>query len=67
MRMEHGSHDRAPRARQEGKLTEAEYRQSVRDLVNFLDYMGEPIRLERQHLVSGWCCSWSVHGARVRP
>jgi len=35
---------------QEGKLTEAEYRQSVRDLVNFLDYMGEPIRLERQHL-----------------
>jgi ubiquinol-cytochrome c reductase cytochrome c1 subunit len=35
---------------QEGKLTEAEYRDAVRDLVNFLDYMGEPVRLERERL-----------------
>lgn len=35
---------------QEGKLSETEYRQAMADLVNFLDYMGEPVRQERQRL-----------------
>lgn len=34
----------------EGKLTEGEYDQLVRDIVNFLDYIGEPIQLERRAL-----------------
>ncbi|MGA7799771.1 MAG: cytochrome c1 [Gammaproteobacteria bacterium] len=33
-----------------GKLTPVEYDQHVRDLVTFLAYMGEPIKLEREHL-----------------
>lgn len=33
-----------------GKLTPEEYDQFVRDLVNFLDYIGEPIQLERRAL-----------------
>ncbi|HHJ14769.1 MAG TPA: cytochrome c1 [Gammaproteobacteria bacterium] len=33
-----------------GKLSPAEYDRTVRDLVNFLAYMGEPIKLERQAL-----------------
>ncbi len=33
-----------------GKQTEAEYDQTVRDLVNFIAYMGEPAKLERQKL-----------------
>ena len=32
----------------EGKLSEADYKAAVTDLVNFLVYMGEPIKLERQ-------------------
>lgn len=35
---------------QEGKLSDTEYRQAMADLVNFLDYMGEPVRQERQRL-----------------
>ena len=34
----------------EGKLTEAEYKNAVNDLVNFLVYMGEPVKLERQRI-----------------
>lgn len=34
----------------EGVLTPDEYQQFVRDLVNFLDYIGEPIQLERRQL-----------------
>ena len=33
-----------------GKLNPDEYDDAVRDLVNFLDYMGEPAKLERQSL-----------------
>jgi len=33
-----------------GSQTPAEFDRTVRDLVNFLDYMGEPIKLERQSL-----------------
>ncbi|MBI5461141.1 MAG: cytochrome c1 [Gammaproteobacteria bacterium] len=33
-----------------GKLTPTEYDQAVRDLVNFLVYMGEPVQLERKAL-----------------
>jgi ubiquinol-cytochrome c reductase cytochrome c1 subunit len=32
----------------EGKMTPAEYQSAMNDLVNFMTYMGEPIRLERQ-------------------
>jgi ubiquinol-cytochrome c reductase cytochrome c1 subunit len=34
----------------EGSMTAEEYRLAVRDLVNFLDYMGEPAKLERRRL-----------------
>ncbi len=33
-----------------GSQTQAEFDRTVRDLVNFLAYMGEPIKLERQRL-----------------
>lgn len=33
-----------------GQLSAAEYEQSVRDLVNFLDYLGEPAKLVRYRL-----------------
>ena len=33
-----------------GKLSPEEYDQYVRDIVNFLDYVGEPVQLERQRL-----------------
>jgi ubiquinol-cytochrome c reductase cytochrome c1 subunit len=33
-----------------GKLSPEEYDHFVRDLVNFLDYVGEPVQLERQRL-----------------
>jgi len=33
-----------------GRLSEAEYDQQVADLVNFLDYVGEPMKQERQQL-----------------
>ena len=33
-----------------GLLTPKAYDRAVRDLVNFLDYMGEPAKYERQHL-----------------
>lgn len=33
-----------------GKLSKEEYDQFVRDLVNFFDYIGEPMQLERQRL-----------------
>ena len=33
-----------------GTLTPKEYDRAIRDLVNFLDYMGEPAKYERQHL-----------------
>lgn len=35
---------------QPGKLNEEEYDQFVRDTVNFLDYIGEPMQLERRDL-----------------
>jgi ubiquinol-cytochrome c reductase cytochrome c1 subunit len=35
-----------------GKLTPAEYDEAVRDLVNFMVYLGEPAQLERQRM--GW-------------
>jgi ubiquinol-cytochrome c reductase cytochrome c1 subunit len=35
---------------QEGKLTPAEYQGAIRDLVNFLEYASEPVKLERQRL-----------------
>jgi ubiquinol-cytochrome c reductase cytochrome c1 subunit len=33
-----------------GSMTEEEYDEVVRDIVNFLDYIGEPMQLERQRL-----------------
>ena len=33
-----------------GSLTPEEYDQFVRDTVNFLDYIGEPMQLERRNL-----------------
>ena len=33
-----------------GSLSEEEYDEAVRDIVNFLDYIGEPMQLERQSL-----------------
>ena len=33
-----------------GELTEAEFDEVVRDIVNFLDYIGEPIKREREAL-----------------
>jgi len=33
-----------------GALTSLEYDQFVRDIVNFLDYIGEPMQLERRNL-----------------
>ena len=35
---------------QKGALTPEEYDQFVRDTVNFLDYIGEPMQLERRNL-----------------
>jgi ubiquinol-cytochrome c reductase cytochrome c1 subunit len=35
-----------------GELSSSEYNDAVRDLVNFLEYSGEPVKLERQSL--GW-------------
>lgn len=35
---------------QPGSMSSAEYDSAVLDLVNFLDYVGEPIKLERQRL-----------------
>jgi ubiquinol-cytochrome c reductase cytochrome c1 subunit len=45
----HGAHT-GPALKLEtpGSLTPEEYKRTVRDLVNFLDYMGEPAKLERQ-------------------
>ncbi|MBI1422735.1 MAG: cytochrome c1 [Gammaproteobacteria bacterium] len=34
----------------EGKMTEAEYLKATNDLVNFLVYMGEPVKMERQRV-----------------
>jgi ubiquinol-cytochrome c reductase cytochrome c1 subunit len=34
----------------EGKMSETEYKKATNDLVNFLVYLGEPIKLERQHV-----------------
>jgi len=34
----------------EGKMTPAEYQSATNDLVNFMTYMAEPVRLERQRL-----------------
>lgn len=34
----------------EGKMTEAEYQKATNDLVNFLVYLGEPVKLERQRI-----------------
>jgi ubiquinol-cytochrome c reductase cytochrome c1 subunit len=34
----------------EGSMSSQEFDATVRDLVNFLDYIGEPIQLERQRL-----------------
>lgn len=37
----------------EGQLTTEEYDSLVRDLVNFLDYLGDPIKSER-HRIGAW-------------
>lgn len=42
----------ATRSRGNGELSSGEYDQAVRDLVNFLEYSGEPVKLERQTM--GW-------------
>lgn len=34
----------------QGKMTPTEYQAAMNDLVNFMTYMGEPIRLERQRI-----------------
>lgn len=34
----------------EGTLSEAEFDQVVQDIVNFLDYIGEPVQLERREI-----------------
>ena len=34
----------------EGTLSEEEFDRVVRDIVNFLDYIGEPVQLERRAL-----------------
>lgn len=34
----------------EGSMTEVEYKRAIRDLVNFLAYVGEPAKLERQRI-----------------
>ena len=45
----HGAHDGLPEfeLKTPGSMNPAEYRKAVRDLVNFLDYMGEPAQLIR--------------------
>ncbi|MEE4245276.1 MAG: cytochrome c1, partial [Kangiellaceae bacterium] len=35
---------------EEGTMSAEEYDNAVRDLVNFLDYVGEPVKLKRQSL-----------------
>ncbi len=37
----------------EGRLSEKEYEQFVRDIRNFLAYIGEPVQLERRAM-GGW-------------
>jgi ubiquinol-cytochrome c reductase cytochrome c1 subunit len=37
----------------EGTMTELQYREAVRDLVNFLDYMSEPAKLKRYRIGVG--------------
>ena len=34
----------------EGKMTQAEYEKATNDLVNFLVYLGDPVKLERQRI-----------------
>jgi ubiquinol-cytochrome c reductase cytochrome c1 subunit len=34
----------------DGKMTEAEYHKATNDLVNFLVYLGEPVKMERQRV-----------------
>ncbi len=34
----------------QGKMTEAEYHKATNDLVNFLVYLGEPVKMERQRV-----------------
>ena len=41
-----------------GKLSAVKFKDSVTDLVNFMTYMGEPIKLERQRWVSWRCSFW---------
>ena len=43
-------YSRGSRPCRPGELTEAEYDDVVRDIVNFLDYIGEPIKREREAL-----------------
>ncbi|MBY7974075.1 cytochrome c1 [Vibrio fluvialis] len=42
----------ATKSQGNGELSTGEYDQAVRDLVNFLEYSGEPVKLERQAM--GW-------------
>ena len=44
---------------QPGKLSEAQYDQQVADLVNFLDYVGEPVKQKRMRL-GFWVISFLV-------
>ncbi len=42
-----------------GELTPQEYDQTVRDLVNFLEYSGDPVKLER-HALGWWVMAFLV-------
>jgi ubiquinol-cytochrome c reductase cytochrome c1 subunit len=39
-----------------GKLSDEEFDQFVRDTVNFLDYIGEPMQMQRRNLAAGVLC-----------
>ena len=40
-----------------GTMSVAEYRRAIRDLVNFLVYLGEPAKLHRYVIGGGCSCS----------
>ncbi len=42
-----------------GELSVGEYDQAVRDLVNFLEYSGDPVKLER-HALGWWVMGFLV-------
>jgi len=42
--------DLCPQYASEGSMTEAEFSQAMYDLTNFMSYMGDPVRVERERL-----------------